>query len=107
MPSATHKQTYAINVMIATEARVTNPVSKPNPTHQSEAMAPSPDSESSFLRPIRYTKAGLIMFNVFSYALHTSIKKMGGKVIITFTMVIPNDTYGPRSGSDLERISLL
>ena len=39
--------------------------------------------------------------------VHTSIKNIGGKVIITFTIVIPRETYGPKSGNDLDKISLL
>ena len=37
----------------------------------------------------------------------TSMRKIGGKVMITFTMVIPSETKGPRSGSAFDRMALL
>lgn len=35
------------------------------------------------------------------------MRMIGGKVIRTLTIVIPRDTYGAKSGSDFERMSLL
>ena len=40
-------------------------------------------------------------------SLLTSIRKIGGNVMITFTMVIPRETKGPKSGSAFDRIALL
>lgn len=37
----------------------------------------------------------------------TSMRKMGGKVMMTLTIVMPSDTNGPRSGSAFDRMSLL
>ena len=35
------------------------------------------------------------------------MRNMGANVMNTFTIVMPRDTYGPKSGSVLDKMSLL
>ena len=46
--------TYEMNVITATLASATAPLSKPYPTATRERMPPAADNDSRFLRPKRY-----------------------------------------------------
>lgn len=96
-----------MNVMTAKLASVTAPLSRPKPTASSEEMAPAADSASSVLRPMRCMTGVKSVAQIQRSRIHTSMRTIGAKVINTFTIVMPNEMYGPSSGSVLERISLL
>ena len=99
---------YATKVKIVILATATAPESRPKPTPASDKKAPHADIASNVFRPRRCERAGLATLRGHSRRdRRTSIKKMGGNVMITFTMVIPRETKGPKSGNAFERMSLL
>jgi len=70
-------------------AAIDSPLFRPYPTTTRDRRAPNADPNRSTFRPT------------------FSMRIIGGKVMITLITVIPIEMYGPNSGSDLERISLL
>lgn len=97
--------------MIAALAKDTTFASSPTPTKTNDIRAPPTDSSRRVLRPSRCdvegSQPGLKLLNDTNVKRRTSMRKMGGKVMIALTIVMPSETKGPRSGRALERISLL
>lgn len=95
------------NVMTAKLASQTAPLFSPKPMATCERSAPATEAWSSFFRPIRCFFHQHLGNAHRRGMLQTSMRNMGGKVMNTFTTVMPSETYGPRSGSDFDKISLL
>ena len=105
---------YQTKVMINTLASIVRLVSRPMPTQMSETMAPPVDRLRSQRRPRRWIRGwfrvqwGERLYNNNARgSLLTSIRKIGGNVMITFTIVIPRETKGPKSGSAFDKMALL
>lgn len=103
-------RTYAIKAIIANDASPTQFTSNPRPTPTREITAPDAEYVSNCRRPIFWNVIDhdqLRKKQASSGSRQTSMRNIGGKVINTFTMVIPKDMYGPMSGSAFDKISLL
>lgn len=81
-------ETYMMNIKIATLHIVTNPLFSPNPTNPCATTAINTEVVRSFFLPTRYMlwASANRQKVIWSLAL-TSIRKIGGKVMTTFTTV--------------------
>jgi hypothetical protein len=98
--------THITNAMIDMLDIFDAPESKPMPNAMREMIEPIAEIRRRDFPPNRCEEINAYPHKS-SFVQSTSIRNIGGKVMIVLTMVMHSETYGPKSGRALDRMLLL